>query len=197
MNGQDTLKTFLTKDFFHEYGILPHLKTFYKSVVDMNAETVVELGVETGQSTIAFLCGCIDVPHSHLWSVDIRSWEDNDIQLTKSNILKLGLNNLWTYLSGSDLDIVKTWTKEIDILFIDTSHFYDHTLQELKLWSPFVRKGGKIFMHDIWFTDGKGNKGEVNRAIHDFLTEYPEEFTYIALLPEDQDPYGMGLLERI
>jgi cephalosporin hydroxylase len=35
-----------------------------------------------------------------------------------------------------------------DILFIDTSHAYMHTLRELEAWMPFVRPGGTVLLHD-------------------------------------------------
>jgi hypothetical protein len=37
---------------------------------------------------------------------------------------------------------------EIDVLFIDTSHLYDHTVQEIKSWFPFLSQNSKVFFHD-------------------------------------------------
>lgn len=39
-------------------------------------------------------------------------------------------------------------TPLIDLLFIDTSHYYEHTVQEIKAWLPFVSARGKVIFHD-------------------------------------------------
>ncbi len=37
---------------------------------------------------------------------------------------------------------------EIDVLFIDTSHLYDHTVQEIAHWFPYLSQKSKVFFHD-------------------------------------------------
>ncbi|UCG53520.1 MAG: class I SAM-dependent methyltransferase [Candidatus Latescibacterota bacterium] len=50
----------------------------------------------------------------------------------------------------------------IDILYIDGSHRYKDALEDMKLWTPKVRPGGLILVHDM------NNKG-VLRAAHEFF----------------------------
>lgn len=36
----------------------------------------------------------------------------------------------------------------IDILFVDTSHVYEHTVEEIKHWFPLLSDKAKVFFHD-------------------------------------------------
>src|SRR6185437_907021 len=37
---------------------------------------------------------------------------------------------------------------EIDLLFIDTSHYYEHTVQEIRAWFPLLAGRAKVVFHD-------------------------------------------------
>ncbi len=45
------------------------------------------------------------------------------------------------------------WFKDVDILFIDANHNKKDLLNQFKLWSPKVKKGGVILMDDIILND--------------------------------------------
>jgi len=144
------------------------------------SNTILELGVRWGVSTVAFLFGLeINNPNGRLYSVDIESCE-----LAKERITRLGLNKNWTFIQKNDLDL--EWEKEIDLLFIDTSHFYAHTLAELDKFSKYVSRTGKILLHDT-----KGANTMVPAAITRWLSTNTE-WTYLELGGE----FGLGLLFR-
>ncbi len=117
--------------------IVEHLPYFVELCTELQAKRVIELGVRGGVSTIAWLHG-LDLSDGHLWSVDIVPAPD-DIESER-----------WTFERGDDTDyeIVSRLPTEVDIVFIDTSHTYDHTLKELETYLPLVRAGGRIVMHD-------------------------------------------------
>jgi len=101
---------------------------------------IAELGTRTGQSTAALLAGA-SASGGHVWSVDcgpvtVPSW-----WIT---------TGLWSFLPADDLsDEAARWLPaELDILFIDTSHLYERTLDELHWYAPRVRPGGTVFCHD-------------------------------------------------
>lgn len=105
---------------------------------------IAELGTRTGQSTSALLAGA-SASGGHVWSVDldrvrVPPWWEN--------------SGLWSFLVADDMsDEAAAWLPdELDILFIDTSHLYDHTLGELRLYVPRVRPGGTVLMHDVELT---------------------------------------------
>lgn len=101
---------------------------------------VAELGTRTGESTSALLAGA-SACGGHMYSVDIGPvepsgwWEQT---------------GMWKFLSADDISARagQFIPAELDVLFIDTSHTYDHTLKELRLYGPRVKKGGTILCHD-------------------------------------------------
>jgi len=42
----------------------------------------------------------------------------------------------------------------IDVLFIDTSHLYEHTINEIKLWFPLLNNKALFIFHDINLYNG-------------------------------------------
>jgi len=101
---------------------------------------VAELGTRTGESTSALLAGAA-ASGGHVWSVDCGPvtvpdwWQDT---------------GLWSFLAADDMsdEAAKWLPEELDVLFIDTSHLYDHTLAELRKYVPRVRPGGLVLCHD-------------------------------------------------
>lgn len=114
-----------------------HVPRIADLVVELDAKTVIELGTRSGVSTSGWLYGLAQTG-GHLWSVDL---------LPKP---KFGDVDGWTFIEGSDLDpaVLRQLPPVADIVFIDTSHRYDHTLAELNVYYPRVRPGGKIVLHD-------------------------------------------------
>jgi predicted O-methyltransferase YrrM len=100
-----------------------------------------ELGVRTGNSTCAFLAALEEASKGELWSVDIADPQ-----------VPLGWRGLpwWHLLTANDVSVeASSWLPpELDLLFIDTSHTYEHTLIELALYVPRVRRGGLVLLHD-------------------------------------------------
>ena len=97
---------------------------------------VIELGVRAGNSTAAFLAA-VDEFGGHVHSCDIHRprvpWENHP---------------QWTFYEGDDLALVDELPDGVDVLFIDTSHFYDQTCAELELYVPKVKPGGVVLLHD-------------------------------------------------
>ena len=121
-----------------------HLPRFVEMVRDMDAQHVIELGTRTGVSTVAWLHG-LSMTGGRLTSVDIDERPD------------IGEWEHWTFVQGSDLDpAVTSQLDECDILFLDTSHLYEHTCQELRIYRHFVRPGGLLVCHDTMLERPEG-----------------------------------------
>jgi predicted O-methyltransferase YrrM len=148
-----------------------------------------ELGVRSGESTSAFLAA-VEAHRGHLWSVDIDppsipvEWYDN---------------THWSFVQGDDLDpvTVDQLPHKIDLLFIDTSHTYRHTFDELAFYGPRVRRGGVILLHDTDLEVAPGSVADedrgfpVRRAVQDWCkTQF--------LTPDFRDGWhGLGVIEVI
>ena len=144
----------------------------YNSAKAINARTIVELGVEDGTSTRALLTACYEL-NAHLWSVDIAPCVQ-----TRRRIEDLFLSRFWTFTQQDDLEFVKKWNKPIDLLFIDTSHQYEHTKEELLQYSRFVVKGGRIFLHDSSSERYPGVARAISNFLHNHSSfEYREHHT--------------------
>lgn len=113
-----------------------HLPTLVALVEELEATKVIELGTRGGCSTVAWLYALED--RGHLWSVDISPRPD------------LGDYEHWTFVQGDDChaDVLDQLPDEVDAVFIDTSHAFGHTLRELELYTPLVRVGGRVVLHD-------------------------------------------------
>ena len=98
---------------------------------------VLELGVRSGNSTSAFLSAA-EENGGHVWSMDT---EPPEVPAHWRN------SGLWTFLHGDDL-LLDARDGKFDIVFIDTSHHYDHTLAELRKYVPLVAVGGTVLLHD-------------------------------------------------
>lgn len=96
---------------------------------------VVELGVRSGNSTAAFLAA-VEQHGGHVYSVDLGRppvpWHGHE---------------QWTFILSDDLAAADQ-LPACDVLFIDTSHHYGHTLTELEVYVPKVRPGGVVLLHD-------------------------------------------------
>ena len=163
--------------------IVGHLPYLYER--GTKAETIIELGVRSGESTCAFLTAA-STTGGHVWSVDVRTpdvpgWWFED--------------PCWTFIHGSDLEVDFLLPEACDLLFIDTSHQYRHTFDELNVYGPRVKPGGVILLHD---TDLEVAPGSVSDEDRDFpvrraVVEWCEK---VGLSPSFREGWhGLGVIE--
>ncbi len=162
-----------------------HLPRFVELVKQSNAKKVIELGTRTGVSTIAWLYA-LEQTGGHLWSVDIDAKPP------------IGDYPHWTFIQGDDCkpDIQTQLPTQADIVFIDTSHHYEHTLRELRGYRSFVKKGGLMVLHDTELPIPEGVPASdptypVKRAVEKFISE--TGFRWLNI-PEC---WGLGIIEVV
>ena len=156
--------------------ISDHLEDLFVESLNIESKLIVELGVGDGESTyvlerVANLWG------ANLVSVDIE--DRREVSTFKNR----------DFIKNDDIAFAAeftNWCKQrnieplVDILFIDTSHLYEHTVAEIKSWFPFLAKRAKVFFHDTNMSEvfvrkdgstGKGwdNQRGVIRAIEEYL----------------------------
>lgn len=122
-----------------------YMPFFYETAKQYPNVRVLELGVRAGNSTLAFLAAA-EAAGGHVISVDLdRVTDDIRGMLPWRNIPG------WTFVQGNDMDpdLYSKLPGETDILFIDTSHEYQHTLDELYAYMPRVAPGGIALFHDV------------------------------------------------
>lgn len=112
-----------------------HLPRLAAMVAELHAQHVIELGTRSGVSTVAFL-HALESTGGRLTSVDIDAPPALE-------------HDRWTFVQSDDLNPALIPTLEqADIVFIDTSHTYEQTLAELRVYRWLVRPGGRIVLHD-------------------------------------------------
>lgn len=136
----ETLTAVLADRYLHAArtpsDINEHLPEFVAICNELRATKVIELGTRGGVSTVAWL-HAMELNDGHLWSVDISPAPQLD-------------SDRWTFLRGDDRSqvILDLLPAQVDVVFIDTSHEFEHTATELDLYAPRVRPGGRIVLHD-------------------------------------------------
>lgn len=160
--------------------IVNHLPRFVQLVEDLDASHVIELGTRTGVSTIAWLYALQG--RGRLTSVDIDEKPP------------IGDHDHWTFIQGDDLDPdVIARLDPAEIVFIDTSHLYDHTVAELDTYLPLVKPGGRIVCHDTQLRRPEGSPSRplfpVKTAIREFTDKHGLEWS------EYLDSWGLGVIE--
>lgn len=131
-----------------------HLQTLYEMTKAMNSELVIELGVQTGQSSAAFLAG-LEETGGKLWSCDLNP--------VGRKILKGKVP--WEFVRGNDIKLRNVAPKEADIIFIDTSHEYMHTYYEILYYHPHLKENGIFILHDTFNLDCLGVFAAIVRYI--------------------------------
>ena len=136
-------------------GHLPRLRDI---VIELGAQVVVELGVRSGRSTVALLAG-VEQTGGRVWSCDVDAmsleWVPDEVRSHRQ----------WAFVGSDDLAAVESAPRPVDVLFVDTSHEYEHTLAELRAYGPLVRPGGAVVLHD---TD-EGLWPDCARAVKDWF----------------------------
>lgn len=163
-----------------------HMKFLRETAESYSKPVIIELGTRSGQSTSAFLAG-VQGNGGEVWSVDVdwpqvpAHWHD----LPE-----------WHFLQADDVgQQAQDWLPPAcDILFIDTSHEYRHTVTELFLYVPRVKPSGIVLCHDTeWEDPGTmldAPAGPVTEALNTYCG-------YMGLSWENRHgSFGMGIIRR-
>jgi len=166
----------------HHTDISSHLETIYKETYAMNPKVIVELGIRGAESSRVFACITEEL-NAHLIGVDIAPPYQFHYSTIKNSRLVI----------MDDVECASTYSDllkgMINVLFIDTSHLYDHTVKEIAAWFPLLSDKALVIFHDTNL-DGKGyyrkdgkmemnwnNDRGVTRAIEEYLNIVIDEKT--------------------
>jgi cephalosporin hydroxylase len=145
--------------------ISDHLPSIYYFTLVTKPRLLVELGTRGGESTRALLAAANDAG-GVLLSIDIENCQRVDTPF----------RDRWHFVQADDVlfarDGFKEWAKErgvnptVDVLFIDTSHEFHHTLAEVRAWSTHLSPEATMIFHDTNMGPGVYARldGSVGRA---------------------------------
>jgi len=144
----------------------------YKIILMNNLRTILDLGTNYGFITRWLVIGAFQ-NNGLVTSVDIH---DRNL---KSYFKYYEIDNHFKFIKADDRTL--KWTKKVDLLFIDTSHKYEHTLFELNKYAKFAKM---VFLHDILL------EKDVRKAAREFA----EKNNYNLYIWKT--PLGLGQLRK-
>jgi cephalosporin hydroxylase len=195
--------------------ISDHLSTLFFFAVDTKPRLIVELGTRGGESTRVLLsaaavagatmlsvdiddCAGLDLPHRERW------------HFVKGDDVAFGRDGFAKWCAGMTIE------PRVDVLFIDTSHLYEHTKQEIAVWAPLLSANGVMIFHDTNMregiyarldhsivTSGWNNDRGVIRAVEELLGKRYDEnrfFTDVAngfLVLHHPNCSGLTVLKKL
>lgn len=172
-----------------------HLPAFVRTVESLNATKVIEIGVRYGVSTLAWLYALEG--RGHLWSVDPSfpvAAPGSDVNLLDPQG-PLGVQRHWTFLLGycEWPEVQDALPQRVDAVFIDANHVFEETLNQLELYYPRIRPGGRILLHDSAL-EATGN-AVTPQPPYPVRTAI-EQFCYARDLKWDNNPacFGLGVI---
>lgn len=146
---------------YNSDDIIDHLDFLRRVCLEVEAEYILELGTRTGNSTQAFL-DAANVLNAKVVSVDI----DPNPGVPD----KVRDDPRWEFHCKDSLEFIPK--QNIDVLFIDTSHTYLRTIEELRRYAPGVKGSGVILLHDTL------SYPAVLKAIEDYMKEKPGKYRF-------------------
>jgi len=120
-------------------GVEPHVYLLAGLVIAMDAKLVLEIGTGWLYSTQAFLHG-LEITGGSLISCD------------PAPKFKHFSHPQFTFIHKSSSELIRSWNKMIDILFIDGDHIYESVKSEYEGFGHFVKQDGLILLHDTKHT---------------------------------------------
>jgi hypothetical protein len=74
---------------------------------------------------------------------------DPALHSTAQFLKNIGIGDQWACHEMDSVEAAGKWQNGYaDLLMIDTSHEYEHTVAELAAWRPKLRRNGRVWLHD-------------------------------------------------
>lgn len=130
---------------------------------------IVEIGSCYGRSTAALALGSMQGSYQPVYAVDSfigvdpkdrpasdgdnPGWACSSPELLRSNLDAAGVNGLVTIVPKKSADAADDVPDGVDVLFIDGAHDFDSVINDIALYAPKVRIGGRVVLHDATLKD--------------------------------------------
>lgn len=122
-----------------------------------DAKVIVEIGTFEGRTAAAMAAATA----GEVYSIDIFRAGRLGIcygeQIAHLTRRRRKLANLHL-IKGSGHEVAKTFDREIDLVFVDADHSYNGAKQDWDDWTPKLRTGGMIALHDSRLAPSSPNR---------------------------------------
>ena len=117
-----------------------NLLILYALTVGIEAQTVLEIGVNDGTSTLAFL-KALHETGGKLTSVDIAP-----CPVAEALVKRFNYESRWRFVQQSSHEFVTD--EQFDIVFVDGDHSAEGSRSDVRRFSPNLTPGGILLLHD-------------------------------------------------
>ena len=114
----------------------------------------------------------------------------------RENMIRLGLDKQeLTLVVQWDVDFINDiWRLPIRCALVDSSHFYEQTIDEIQALLPYIAENGFMLFHDYFNKDTPGSEWAVRGAIHDSFNRYDDRDVYLYVDADITDSCESGVL---
>ena len=133
-------------------------------------EIAVDFGLGQGRSTLAV---AMANPYIYAFVFDIGRHDIEDVDLAIQSATRMMAQNTPNVIFqfGDSRTIFPKWDKPVKLLSVDSHGGYDHTMQEITRWFPFVVGGGRIFIQSYNIYDNVHK--DIQPAIDAYIKDKP------------------------
>lgn len=153
------------------------IELFRELLAEMEGEGV-EIGCLDGFSSAIIL----DSSRLRLCSIDPFIPDSMEASLIGSeeryrhNVAPYG--HRWELIKGYSHEVIIGWQRPLDFLFIDGDHNYQAVARDIYQWTPLLKQGGLLALHDSRMHRPGGAKFHPgpSQAAMDYIFSKPEEW---------------------
>lgn len=124
-----------------------NLYIMYALAVGCNARRILEIGVDDGTATLAFLKAVFEID-GYVTSVDVC-----DVPVAQAVIQSLELTSRWGFHKGNSHEVLKKFRAEgrqFDMIFVDGDHTYAGAKEDVEDAAAMLVENGMLITHDNW-----------------------------------------------
>lgn len=180
----------------------PEFETLLDVYINLKARSVLEIGSYYGASLHHWLH--YSAKNAKVISIDLPIREFCGPQDPRCKIQEDAIANewkSWTKENNNKLYLIQDYSQKesvvkqvhklidgvfLDFLFIDGNHNYEAVKRDFELYSPIVRKGGVIALHDIGYAEEGG--------VHRLWDEIKGRYKYHELRMHPKKEKGIGII---
>lgn len=180
----------------------PEFEVLLEKYIGLKAKNVVEIGSYFGSSLHHWLYYSDE--NARVISIDLPISSfcgPNDPRVPVQEFAIQNEWKLWTKRNNNKLHLIQSHSQsqstkyqveqllegqQIDFLFIDGDHRYDAVKRDFEMYSPLVRKGGIIGLHDIGYAEEGG--------VHKLWDEIKGYHVHYELRLQPDNQKGIGII---
>jgi cephalosporin hydroxylase len=181
----------------HAGQMIEEIAWFLEKAKSINPSVIVEIGIYAGgnlkllSSIVTDSMGLV-IGMDYDWS----HWNDDgkwDLKSAPCEVVLLDGNTHYTATLEKLQEILNG--RSIDVLFIDGDHGYDGCRMDFEMYTPLVRDGGLIAIHDTQMHK-RPDEGEGVRKCGEFWDDIPEPKYEKHIAQTPWDGYGIGYIVK-